>query len=134
MLVDYDVYVQDFGEPSADSTTERMFEGKLKKFVWPENKRCKRLEKFTGEDVGKASTLFPYGTSGSPDGWHPRQYGHLSDGALEGLGFLYRVYEVATTWSSKQSSLLVRLIDKLDGDLRPILWSTESIAEPGPGR
>ena len=75
----------------------------------------------TVQELRRASLSFKTGTT-KVDGWHPRQFGHLSEPALEGLCFLFRLYEAATVWSSKQSSLLVRLIDKTDGDLRPILW------------
>ena len=75
----------------------------------------------TVQELRRASLSFKAGTT-KVDGWHPRQFGHLSEAALEGLCFLFRLYEAATAWSSKQSSLLVRLIDKTDGDLRPILW------------
>ena len=61
MLVDYDVYVQDFGEPSADSTTERMFEGKLKKFVIMyaagEKKGYNHLKEFEETGVDKDTYL-----------------------------------------------------------------------------
>ena len=55
------------------------------------------------------------------DGWHPRQFGHLSDAALGCLGLLFAHAEWACRWFTEQESLLVRLIPKANGDLRPIL-------------
>ena len=55
------------------------------------------------------------------DGWHPRQYQHLSDIALRCLALLFRAYEARGEWCSHQCSLLVCLIPKPNGDRRPIL-------------
>ena len=80
-----------------------------------------RVPELTVEQLRKSSKSFKEATT-KVDGWHPRQYGHLSDKALRALGFLFRLYEATPYWCQVQSSLLVRLILKLDGDLRPNFW------------
>ena len=55
------------------------------------------------------------------DGWHPRQFAALSDGALDALGYLFALYENTGHWYNEQTDLLVCLIPKPDGDRRPIL-------------
>ncbi len=80
-----------------------------------------RIPELTVHQLRKSSKSFKEATR-KVDGWHPRQYGHLSDKALRSLGFLFRLYEAAAYWCQVQSSLSVRLILKLDEDLRPIFW------------
>ena len=55
------------------------------------------------------------------DGWHPKQFGYLSDKALTTLSILFGLYEKTGIWAEHQQDLLVCLIPKPDGDRRPIL-------------
>jgi len=55
------------------------------------------------------------------DGWHPRQFADLSDGALETLTALIHACEASGQWPMVPQSLHVSKLPKLDGDRRPIL-------------
>jgi len=55
------------------------------------------------------------------DGWHPRQFGDLSDGAISALIELFHACESTGLWPYVQQSLHVLMLPKTDGDRRPIL-------------
>ena len=54
------------------------------------------------------------------DGHHPRQFKGLSDSALTCLGLLFRLFEVNGQWPTVERAVIVALIPKTDGGLRPI--------------
>ena len=63
---------------------------------------------------------FPKHTSAT-DGWHPRQFSHLSQGGQDALGDLFRVIEVVGDVCMDHPKLLIRLVPKPGSlDSRPI--------------
>jgi hypothetical protein len=55
------------------------------------------------------------------DGWHPGQFGSLSEEAVLSLIGLFHACESSGCWPSVQQSLHVLMLPKPDGDKRPIL-------------
>ena len=72
------------------------------------------------KDIRAAAKSFRQGTC-AIDGWHPRVFGLLSESCLEALAGLFGEMETWGWWPATEQSLMVMLIGKLDGDLRPIL-------------
>lgn len=73
----------------------------------------------TVEQIRAMSLSFP-GTTSTADGWHPRWYGHLSDGALQALGQVYHLAEVVGDFPKRLQALLIKLIPKVDSpEYRP---------------
>ena len=73
-------------------------------------------------DVGllrRASKEFKVKTVAT-DGWHPRHFSLLSQAALTCLASLMNAVELLGVFPSMVSSLLVALLEKPDGGLRPI--------------
>ncbi len=66
-----------------------------------------RLREVAGTFAARTSTTF--------DGFHPRELGHLSDGALESLATLYAAVEVAALWPSQISLIVAALLPKPKG-------------------
>ncbi len=89
------------------------------------------LPRMTPDRLREVAASFSSRTSTTFDGFHPRELGHLSDGALEALAALYAAAEVAAIWPRQISLVVAALLPKPKGGYRPIgmapaayrLWS-----------
>ena len=94
---------------------------------WPE---CVVDRPADAEQIREAALAFSPGTA-VVDGWHPRQFGGLSQACREGLPKLFFWFEVSGLWPRRHHDLLVKMLPKPSGGFRPIclyrsmyrLWS-----------
>ncbi len=72
------------------------------------------------EELRDASKTFPWRTTQTYDGYHPRQVANLSDAALHTLATLLQAVEVAGVWPRQVSLVVTALLPKPRGGFRPI--------------
>ena len=82
--------------------------------------RLPELRPLSARQLRKAAFTFSPGSAAGMDSWHPREYGHLSDGCLEVLSGLIALME---KWAVLPEEMLLQAIvflGKPDGGYRPI--------------
>ena len=67
-----------------------------------------------------AAFSFQIGTGHGADNISPRAFSRLSDTALKALGVLFASFEALGPWSQALDLVLIILLPKTDGRLRPI--------------
>ncbi len=72
------------------------------------------------EAIRTAALSFAWRTTQTYDGFHPRQIGLLSDGALRALAVLLQAVETAGIWPRQVSMVVSALLPKPRGGFRPI--------------
>ena len=73
----------------------------------------------TTDEVRVAAKRFQRVTA-TPTGWHPRDFGELSEAALTRLTSIFEDWETTGTPEGQVAALVVKLIPKPDGGRRPI--------------
>ncbi len=81
------------------------------------------------EAIRKSSRSFVQKTKVT--GWHPRHFKDLRDPVMDCLASVYHVFEAGVHWATDQQSLVVRLMQKTDGDRRPISGGRSASLEGG---
>ena len=59
-------------------------------------------------------------TTTTPEGWHPRHFLHLTDFQLQPLCYIFKAWELMGRFELPDHALLIRMIPKMDGGIRPI--------------
>ena len=78
------------------------------------------LPELAADEIRAAAASFPVGTGVGADNIAPRALLRLSDAALEALAGLLCKMEAAGIWSNELDLVLIVLLAKADGGLRPI--------------
>ena len=76
--------------------------------------------KLMAHALTQVALTFPAGTGLGWDGIHPRAILRLSDETLEWLADVLRHCETTVTWPDEVSIVIIALLPKTDGGLRPI--------------
>ena len=79
-----------------------------------------QLEPLLPWAIRRAALLFPSDTGVGCDNISPRAFARLSDEALQALARLYTAFELVGDWASIINLVLIVLLPKSDGGLRPI--------------
>ena len=80
--------------------------------------KIEELPKLQAEDIMQASRSFKAQTS-VIDGWHPRHLASMSKGCRTALAEVFNQAEEVGDFPEAQASLIVRLLPKLTGGVRP---------------
>ena len=78
------------------------------------------LELLSAWSIRKAAMTFPAGTGLGADNIAPRAVNRLSDRAIEALAVLYAALERLGSWPTVFNLVLIVLLPKPDGGMRPI--------------
>ena len=81
---------------------------------------CEPLELLSVWAIKRAAASFPAGTGLGMDNVAPRAIIRLSEAAIVALALLFKAMELAGTWAETLNLVLIVLLPKSDGGLRPI--------------
>ena len=85
-----------------------------------EDSECDALALLCPWAIKQAAVTFPPGTGLGADNVSPRALLRLSEAALTALGFIYQAIERVGSWTEAIQLVLIVLLPKNDGGLRPI--------------
>jgi len=78
------------------------------------------LPSIGGEDIEEASKVFSTTISGSPDGWHPRHFGLISEAGRRNMAHVMDMMERQGRMPPQTEVLLMVMLSKPQGGVRPI--------------
>ncbi len=78
------------------------------------------LPLITPDEMREASRSFKRRTARTYDGFHPRHFAELSDGALRTLALIFQAVEITGRWPRQLRLVMTALLPKPKGGYRPI--------------